>query len=283
MRLPRTIPVLAVALASAGLASGCGGSPDARVLFDEALAGGTPARSGRLLLALDAVNAEALGLPDRLAVSLRGPFRAPGQAPGGYDMALLVATSDGRLRLRVIRFGRRSWLVVGENAYALSPGALGKLGGGPAGSLSTSTFGLDPAAWLSSPRADGEVELDGEKLIRIRATPEVPAVLAEVDRLLGRAGSTGAGEVARLPRVDRAAGAVTGAGATLLVGEEDRRLRRLQVDLRLKGGGRLRFAYGISQPGRRQFIGPPANPRPFSELTAALQVLAQRRAQGISP
>lgn len=271
---------LAFLLAAATLGAGCGSGPDARSLFDDALAGGRPADSGRLLLSLDAVDAQALGLPPRLLVSLRGPFRAAGEAPGGYDMALLVATQEGRLRLRVIRFGGRSWLVVGENAYDLPSGTLRKLGGGSAGALSASSFGLDPAAWLSSPRADGETEVDGEKVVRIRATPEVPAVLSEIDRLLGRAGATGAGEVAELPRVDRAAASVTGADAVLLVGEGDRRLRRLQVDLRLKGGGRLRFAYGIGQPGRQQFIGPPAGPRPFSELTTALQVLAQRRAQG---
>lgn len=260
--------------------AGCGGSPDARSLFDEAVAAREPARSGVLVLSLDAEGAESLGLPPKLLVSLKGPFRSRGPAPAAYDMALLVSTGDGRLRMRVIRFGRSSWLVVGENAYQLPSGALRRLGAGRAGPLSPGTFGLDPAAWLSDPRVDGTAELDGEKLVRIMATPDAPKLLAEIDRLLGRAGSTGAGQIAGLSGVDRQAAAVTSSSAVLLVGEGDRRLRRVEVELSLKGGGRLKFAYGVSQPGRQQVIGPPANPRPFSELTTALQVLSQRRGQG---
>lgn len=280
MSLPRRLIPLAGALAVVLAIAGCGGSPDARSLFDSALNGQEPARSGVLLLSLDARGAGGLGLPPRLLVSLKGPFRSQGPAPAAYDMALLVATRDGKLRMRVIRYGRGSWLVVGENAYALPSSALKRLGGGKAGPLSAGTFGLDPAAWLSDPRVDGTAELDGEKLVRIRATPNVPVLLGEIDRLLGRAGSTGAGRIAGVPGVDRQASKVTGSSATLLVGEGDRRLRRVEVELELKGGGEISFAYGVSQPGRQQVIGPPANPRPFSELTAALQVLSQRRSQG---
>ena len=280
MSPPRRLIPLAGALAAGLAIAGCGSSPDARTLFDGALDGQQPARSGVLLLSLDAEGAGGLGLPPKLLVSLRGPFRSRGPAPAGYDMALLVATRDGKLRMRVIRYGRGSWLVVGENAYALPSRALKRLGGGKAGPLSAGTFGLDPAAWLSDPKVDGTAELDGEKLVRIRATPDVPVLLGEIDRLLGRAGSTGAGEIAGVSGLGREASRVAGSSATLLVGEGDRRLRRVEVDLELKGGGRLRFAYGVSQPGRQQVIGPPANPRPFSELTAALQVIAQRRSQG---
>lgn len=283
MKLSRPTIPLAIALACGLLAAGCGSSPDARSLFDDALDQPAPARSGVLLLSLDARKATGLGLPQTLVVSLRGPFRSRGPAPAAYDMALLVATQDGKLRLRVIRYGSRSWLVVGENAYALPSGALKRLGAGRAGPLSAGTFGLDPAAWLSDPKLDGSAELDGEKLVRIRATPDVPVLLKEIDRLLGRAQATGAGKIAGLSGVDREAAAVTGSSAVLLVGEGDRRLRRVQVKLDLKGGGSLSFAYGVSQPGRQQVIGPPAGARPFSELTAALQVLAQRRAQGTSP
>lgn len=283
MSQSRAIAALAASVALATLPAACGSSPDAGALFDEALAGGSPARSGRLLLSLDAKNAAALGLPAKLLVQLGGPFRSRGEAPAGYDMKLRVATQDGRLSLRVIRYGKSSWLVVGENAYELSPRALKELGGGRAGPLSAQSFGLDPAAWLSDPRSDGEGELEGEKVYRVRATPDVPGLLAALDRLLGRAGETGAGQIAGVPGVRRRAGSVSSAEAVLLVGQGDRRLRRLEVTLRLKDGGSLRFGYGISQPGRQQIIGPPANPRPFSELTAALQLLAQRRAQETAP
>ena len=273
----RAITALAALSVAAHAGAGCGSAPDPDALFDRALNGSGPAKSGRLLLALRAEGAESLGLPPGLSVSLRGPFRSGPKPPPGYDMALLVASRDGRLRMRVIRYGKRSWLVVGESAYELPPGALRQLGGGSAGPLSAGSFGLDPAAWLSDPQADGEASLEGEELVRIRARPDVPVLLGELDRLLGRAGETGAGRIAGVPDVERRAARVSSAGAVLLVGEGDGRLRRLTVDLQLKGGGRVSFAYGVGQPGRQQFIGPPANPRPFSELTAALQVLSQRR------
>ncbi len=53
----------------------------------------------------------------------------------------------------------------------------------------------------------------------------------------------------------------------------------MKVDTATARNGTIALDLGIADLNHEQAIGPPANPRPLSELTTALTVLSQRRAQ----
>ena len=76
---------------------------------------------------------------------------------------------------------------------------------------------------------------------------------------------------------------MTGASVDIWTGEKDHKLRRISVDVDVdtaeQQDGTIRLDLAVTQLDREQPIGPPANPRPLTELTAALAELGARADQ----
>lgn len=300
----RPLPLLSLALlllaafALAACGSGGGSGQDTGTLLKDTFGASSPVKSGRLSLTVDVRAPGISGVPSPLRVDVTGPFQSTSGKVPKFAFELKLATRDGRVGLGLISTGRQGWVRLGQRAYTLSPEVFGRLantkgtslqakGTNPSG-VSLRSLGVDPRRWLRDVKDEGTENLADAKVVHLSAGVDVPRLLTDVDQLLSRAGALGAG-AAGLPKgisADRRAAlaeSVHDARVDIWTGEKDHQLRRIsvkvKVDTATARNGTIALDLGIADLNRQQAIGPPANPRPLSELTTALTVLSQRRAQ----
>jgi hypothetical protein len=291
--------VLVCLTVAALAASGCGGgddaatSPDTARLLADTFGAGMPVRSGRIDLTLDV---RAKGLPnlrEPLVAHLTGPFQSTGagKAPK-FAFDLDLSSGGSQLKAGAISTGTKGYLTFAERAYALPDGAFGSLGTGQgAGGLTLRALGVDPRRWLRAARQKGEEDVGGARTIHVAAGVDVARLLADVDRLLAKAdssgvtGATGAQVPAALDADTRRTieRSIRSAGVDVWTGRDDHTLRRIAVDVRFdvpadaraKGSapqtGRVRFDLAFADLNREQAIGAPAHVRPVSELAGAMR------------
>jgi hypothetical protein len=298
--------VLVCLTVAALAASGCGGGddaaagPDTARLLADTFGAGKPVRSGRIDLTLD-VRAKGLPNPrEPLVAHLTGPFQSTGagKAPK-FAFDLDLSSGGSQVKAGAISTGTKGYLTFAERAYALPDGAFGSLGTGQsAGGLSLRALGVDPRRWLRAARQKGEEDVGGARTIHVAAGVDVARLLADVDRLLAKAGSsgvtgaTGAQVPASLDADTRRTieRSIRSATVDLWTGRDDHALRRIAVDVsfdvpedaRAKGSapqsGRVRFDLAFAALNEPQAIGAPAHARPVSELADAMrQILGGNR------
>ena len=283
---------LAALLALAAL-TGCGGdkdSGDAAAVLGATFSNKRPIKSGRLDLAVSVRGASVAGLPSPFQLDLGGPFASnPGGRTPKFQFDLSLGTSAGKLRIGAVSTGNHGWVQIGGKAFALPDSTFGGLrkkqasSSAPSG-LKLSDLGVDPRRWLTDPKVVGTEDLLGARVTHVSSGVDVGRLLEDLGNLLGSAGKLGLNGVAGLgsklsassrAKLERA---ITAAHVDVWTGEKDRLLRRLRVDAKVKGAGgkpgTVRLQLSISGVNTPQPIGPPANPRPLSELTSALQALA---------
>jgi hypothetical protein len=296
--------VLACLTVAALAAAGCGGGDGAATsretasLLADTFGAGKSVRSGRIDLTLD-VSAKGLpNLREPLVAHVTGPFQSSGtgKAPK-FAFDLDLASGGSKVKAGAISTGAKGYLTFAERAYALPDGAVGALRGAgkPGTGLSLGALGIDPRRWLRDPRREGEDDVGGVRTIHLAAGVDVTRLLADVDRLLAKAGSsgvtgaTGAQVPAALDADTRRTieRSIRSATVDVWTGREDHTLRRIAVDVRFdvpaderaKGSapqtGRVRFDLAFADLNREQAIGAPAHARPVSELASAMrQVLS---------
>ena len=300
MRRPLRLPLLALTALAALVLAACGGagdggsSADTKKLLADTFGTTKPVTSGRLKLGIDVRAAGIAGLPSPLTVRLGGPFERP---PGGggptFDFDVTLATRDGRFTVGIVSTGKEGWVKLGRRAFTLPPEQLRKLGpkggstSGAPGDLGT--LGVDPRGWIKNVQNEGVETLDGTKVVHLSADVDLPGLIKDLDKLLSSSGGTGLNAIAGLPtgiagdEQGAVAKAVKSAGVDIWTGEQDHQLRRitikLNVDTPAGKDGTVALDLAIAGLGEPQEIGPPDDPRPLSELSAALAVLGQRRAQ----
>jgi len=288
-------------LAACGGDSGAGAGGDVDELLTDTFDRAKPMRSGKIALKLDVQGSGLPSFQGPLAIALDGPFqsRGAGRMPK-FDFDLDFTTGSSTLRAGAISTGDKGWLTLQDRAYTLSDELFGQLDKGRAdatkgadGSIDLKSLGVDPRRWLKDPRREGEEQAGGVPAIHISAGIDVPRLLTDVNSLLGKAAQLGvAGGGSQAPSGldaktrQKIAASVQRADVDIWTGAEDHQLRRIAVDvgfevpekLRDEGGapqrGTVLFDLTISELNREQAIGPPANPRPLSELTSALAELA---------
>jgi hypothetical protein len=298
--------VLACLTVAALAAAGCGGgesastSPETARLLADTFGAAKPMRSGRIDLTLD-VSAKGLpNLREPLLAHVTGPFQGAGKGkPPKFAFDLDLSSGGSKVKAGAISTGAKGYLTFAERAYALPDGAFGSLGTGKPGSgLSLRALGIDPRRWLRDVRNEGEDDVGGARTIHLAAGVDVARLLADVDRLLAKAdssgvtGATGAQVPASLDADTRRTieRSIRSAGVDVWTGRDDHTLRRIAVDVRFdvpadaraKGNapqtGRVRFDLAFADLNREQAIGAPAHVRPVSELAGAMrQVLGGNR------
>jgi len=304
MRRPLRPPLLALICLAAVLLAACGSSgaggsgADTTKLLSDTFGTTKPVTSGRLKLGID-VRADGLsGVPSPLTVRLGGPFqRTTGGGTPKFAFDISLATRDGQFSVGIISTGKQGWVKLGQRAFTLPPAQLKQLAGGAgAGSKGglpgdLGALGVDPRGWITNVQDEGVETLEGTKVIHLSADVDIPGLVKDLDKLLSSAGGTGLNAIAGLPTgigkdKGAVAKAVKSAGVDIWTGEKDHQLRRitirLNVDTPAQKNGTVALDLGIAGLNEAQPIGPPANPRPLSELSAALAVLGRAQAQSQS-
>lgn len=308
--------LIATSCVVALLAAGCGGgsskpSPEVTKLLGDTFGANKPVSSGRLDVRLAADTTGVAGLQGPLDLRFTGPFQSQGAGKmAKFDFDLALRRGGSTLRAGAVSTGDKGYLKLVGNSYALdakSFSALRKSGGrtassaGKQGGLSLRRLGIDPRRWLQDAKVQGTEQVAGTPAIHISAGIEVGPMLADVNKLLGRAGSLGAAagagpsvptslDAATRRKIEKA---VQKADLDVWTGKADHALRRIRVNVRFDVPEDERADRGKPEKGtigldltigglnERQAIGAPADPKPIGELTAALQqVLTQAQSQG---
>ncbi len=287
--------IAVVALSGCGGSGNGGGSSDPAAVLGATFSNKKPIKSGRLDLQVNIRGASVAGLPSPFHLGLGGPFAsASGGGTPKFQFDLAVGTSAGELSIGTVSTGDHGWLQIAGKAFTLPDSAFAGLktqkSSSSSSGLQLSSLGVDPRRWLTSPKVVGTEDLAGDRVTHVSSGVDVPRLLDDLGNVLGNAGKLGlngvAGVGSALSPSARAKlqKAITSAHVDVWTGEEDRLLRRLRVDAAVTGTdgakGTLRLQLSLSALNRPQPIGPPANPRPLSELTSALGALAATRGAG---
>ena len=299
--MPLVPAVLIVALL--GACGGGGGSDaEAEALLRQTFTGQKEVRSGRLDLRMS-LDAQGLGgVTGPVAVHLSGPFdNGPAGSTPKFDFALDTRTGKARLKAGAVSDGRKGYLRLEGRAYTLPEAvfkqfsATGRSAGKAAGRAgpTLSGLGLDPSRWLRDVHTEDRSSVGGTPTVHLTGKVDVERFVQDLDKLLGATGGAGLTEALAPQALSGSqrqafAKAIESADVDIWTGSRDKTLRRLAVVLHLKPpkgkdkGGRMRLDLRVADLNRRQAIGPPADPRPLSELTAALSAFARNQAQAQS-
>ena len=299
--LPLVPAALAVALL-AGCGGGGGSAAEAEQLLRQTFTGQKEVRSGKLDLRM-ALDARGLGgITGPVAVHLSGPFdNGRAGATPKFDFALDTRTGGSRLKAGAVSDGKKGYLRLEGRAYMLpdavfkqfsaSGSGAGKAAGRAGPTLSG--LGLNPSRWLRDVHTEEEATVGGAPTVHLTGKVDVERFVEDLDKLLGATGGAGLTEALAPQALSGAqrkqfAKSIDRADVDIWTGARDKTLRRLAVVLHLDpaqgegAGGTMRLDLSVADLNRRQAIGPPADPRPLSELTAALSSFARSQAQAQS-
>lgn len=299
-RSRKILPLVLAALLAAAALTGCGGgkrSADAAGVLGSTFSNQHPIKSGRLDVSVIVRGAPVAGLPSPFELDLGGPFASnPGGRVPKFQFGLTVGTSAGKLTIGAVSTGAHGWIQIGGKAFALPDSTFTGLGKarssgatGPSG-LQLSDIGVDPRRWLTDPKVVGTETLAGARVTHVSSGVDIGRLLEDLGNVLGDAGKLGLNGVAGVGSILSPASrvkleqSITAAHVDVWSGEQDRLLRRITVVAKVRGdGGRpgtIRLQLSLADLNKPQPIGPPANPRPLSELTSALGALAATRGGG---
>jgi hypothetical protein len=291
------IAVLAVALAGVAL-SACGGGSDDSVdsLLKQTFGPNKPVHSGKLDLHLAFEAKGVKGLDGPVDVKLTGPFATVGKGKlPKFDFSLSFTAGKTSFTAGAVSTGDKGFLKFGGRNYAVSDALFSQFRTGYEQAQSKSatkdsgpsfqSLGIDPRHWLTGAEKAGTEDVGGIETTHITAGIDVGRFLADVNKLLGKAGSLGRGRVPSSLTAQQQKdikSAVKSSRLEVWTGKDDKTLRRLKIDIGLDvpadvrpraGGlqsGTLVFDLVISDLNKDQTINAPADARPLSELTSAL-------------
>jgi hypothetical protein len=311
---PRSLLLVLVALCACALGlAACGGddsdSSDAAAILDETFGEGKDVKSGRLDLSFR-LNAKGLqNVNGPIGLRLSGPFQSAGKAQlPRFDFQVALDASGQSLTAGAVSTGGKGFVKFQDQAYVLSDELYEQFKKGYAEQakcaedrgeegVSFRSLGIDPARWLENPETAGTEDVGGTSTTHITAGIDVPVLLEDVNRILGRTDSQQSDPCAdeqpqegqperegsrQLSEQDREqiANAVKDARVDVWTGEEDRILRRINITLRFEvpedqrdraGGlqsGDLRFDMTIGALNEDQEIAEPKDAKPLEELLA---------------
>ena len=273
------------------LLSACGGDDEnddasARELLDQTFGSGASAiDNGRVNLAfqLDPEGLLALGGPIRL--SLDGPFTTPGEGQlPHFDIDFAATLAREIFRGTALSTGRAAFVRVAGDTYKIDRELVADVRKGLAGVAAKKqpglkALGIDPLRWIGGAQVRGEEAVAGVDTTRISGNVKVATLLADIDRLLSKAGGGGAGGLLS-PEIRRQiADGVKTARVDVWTGTEDTILRQLavRIDFAFEPGerpipgldaGRIDLRLRLSDVNETKLsVRAPTESRPLSDLT----------------
>jgi hypothetical protein len=237
----RALLVLACGVACAALLVACGGGSNAtsdasaeRTLKQTFGASARSIDRGRVAatLRLDPEGLLKLGGP--MSVRLTGPFAAPTRRNlPRFDLAFLATLAGQRFSGSAISTGTKGFLKLDDRTYAVDDALVAKLrkdlgsaAAKPQAGLKA--LGIDPLRWITNPERKGRERIAGIETERIGGAVNVPRLLADLGRLLDKAG--GSGSTVFTPQLrTQISDAVKSAKVDVWTGADDKLLRQLAV------------------------------------------------------
>jgi hypothetical protein len=296
----RRITLLTCVAAVLGL-SACGGSSNgnASSLLKQTFSGSHTVNSGNLAFSLTVNPSGSTTLTAPITLSFGGPFQSQGQGKlpkSNFNVSLNAGGKSAGLG--ILSTGTAGFVTLQGTSYQLPAATFQKLESSFAGltsspssssgSTTLSKLGIHPLQWLKNPSVVGDETVGGTKTTHIRAGVNVPALLADVSTVLGKASSLGAGSAGApsslsLATRQKIASAVQNPTFDVWTGASDKTVRRLSIKLTLPVTGQASTLLGgmssaqiglsmqyadLNQP---QTISAPTNVRPFTEFSAKLK------------
>jgi hypothetical protein len=290
--------VVAILAVLAGVLAACGGSSssseDPNAVLKETFGGGKAVKSGKIAASID-LKAKGGNLNGPVSLKLDGPFESQGdkQLPK-FDLTLSLSGGGQSLSAGAISTGAAGYVKFSGQTYAVPADVFAQFKKGfeqsqsKGGSSSTSTLsslGVDPTKWLKNPKNEGTEDVAGTEAIHITSDIDVPAFLGDLDTIVKRAGSLGAGNVpSSITPAQRQAiqEAVKTASFEVWSGKDDKILRKLKLHLsfavpaaqRQQAGGLesgdLTVVLQLSDIGKGQDIKAPSGAKPLNDLLSQL-------------
>ena len=285
--------IACLALCGALLAACGGGEEDENVTAQELLdqtfgSGASAIDNGRanLTFQLDPEGLLALGGPIKLA--LDGPFTAPsdGQLPH-FDIDVAATLAREVFRGNALSTGRAAFVELAGRSYKLDREFVAGLREGLADAAAKKqpglkALGIDPVRWISGAEIRGEEDVAGVDTTRISGNVKVATLLADIDRLLSKAGGSGGGGAGGLlsPEIrQQISDGVKTARVDVWTGTEDKILRQLavRIDFAFEGAerpipgldaGKINLRLRLTDVNETELsVNAPADARPLSDLT----------------
>jgi hypothetical protein len=298
------LPTLLAAMALAVLGLfGCGGSGSGGTsgtsssatpaeLVSQTFGSNAKVRSGRLTVALDA---DVKGTTQPVKLELTGPFSSSGdprQIPS-FDLTLTV-TSDGKTEeYGATSTGDKGFLKYQGTEYAVPDQlfrqfadryaqAQRQAAGRRKGATTLRALGIDPRNWLTDPRVVGDADVGGTDTVHVTAGIAVPKLLRDVQSLAARAGSVAGAQGFSQADRQKLQKSVRSATFDFFTGKDDKRLRKLVLDVALTTG-HIRLTLQYDHLDEPQDISAPADAKPLTGLGALLQGAASGGSQPAAP
>jgi hypothetical protein len=295
----RLFALLSSAFAALALAA-CGGDSNADKSVDELLrstfSNDQSVESGRLNAQLDANVQGVENLQGPVRIRLNGPFQSGGEKEmPRFDFTLGLTAGGQSFTAGGVSTGDKGFVRFQDQTYAVSAELFKRFRDGylraaresdsKSNAPSLGALGIDPRRWLRDARKAGEQDVGGAETIKISAGIDIPKLLDDLNRLLGRASEASGGQEqvpSRLTDEQRRQieQAVQSAEVDVYTGKDDTMLRKLEVRVQLRRsgqleGGNLRFVLQFDQLNSDQEITEPKNARPLDELIQGLGASGQ--------
>ena len=294
--------ILLALLAALALAVGaCGGGggdeasedTDVDTLLSDTFKGNKDVKSGKLDLKLN-VNAKgAEGADGPITMSLGGPFQSQGkQQLPKFDIDFAFEGAGQSIKAGLTSTGTKGFVNFNGTEYVVSDQVFNqfkagyeqaqKQGGQKQQNQSLSSLGLDPRAWLTNPKNEGEAKVGDDDTIKITGGVDVNRLLDDVNKALQKTKELGVQGTDQLPsqltaeQKKQVVDAVKNPKVEIYTGKEDKILRRMVIALGIvdpqgsSGSADIKFDLAISSLNEDQEIAEPSGAKPFDQLLSQL-------------
>ena len=291
------LATLALAVGACGGDGGGGGDEasadtDVDTLLSDTFKGNKDVKSGKLALKLD-VDAKGAEVEGPISVSLGGPFQSKGdkQLPT-FDIDFAFEGGGQSIKAGLTSTGEKGFVNFQGTEYVVSDQVFNQFKAGyeqaqkqgKQQNQSLSSLGLDPRAWLTNPKNEGEAKVGDDDTIKITGGVDVNKLLDDVNKALQKTRELGVQGTEQLPsqltdaQKKQVADSVKDPKVEIYTGKEDKILRRMVISLGIvapegsgsSGSANITFDLAISDLNEDQEVSEPSGAKPFDQLLSQL-------------